>query len=294
MLRVFRGLRFLVEIPHLPGYHLASKESQASEEATMIEVSDFRKAYGETLAVASLSFQVESTQVWGLVGHNGAGKTTTMRAISGLLAASSGNLRVNGFDVTNESMDAKRQLAYLPDDPQLFESLTVGEHLKFIASAYQLNNYEEEAERLLEYFELLPKVNTAAEDLSRGMRQKLAICCGYLHQPSAILFDEPFTGLDPLAIRRLKASIKHRSAAGAAIIVSSHLLAMVEDLCTHFLMLSQGRPTFCGTHQQLLQQHGDDANLEEVFFRATALAEEASAVAQGCATASADREAANA
>lgn len=240
----------------------------------MIEVRDFKKAYGDTLAVAGLSFQVEPEQVWGLVGHNGAGKTTTMRAIAGLLPASSGTLAVNGFDVATQSMDAKLQLTYLPDDPQLFESLTVGEHIRFIASAYRLENYEAEATRLLEFFELLPKIDTAAEDLSRGMRQKLAICCGYLHQPSAILFDEPFTGLDPLAIRRLKESIKRRSADGAAIIVSSHLLAMVEDLCTHFLMLSHGRPTFCGTHQQLLEQHGEHANLEEVFFRATALADE--------------------
>ena len=130
---------------------------------------------------------------------------------------------------------------------------------------------------MLEYFELLPKINTAAEDLSRGMRQKLAICCGYLHNPTGILFDEPFTGLDPLAIRRLKSSIRDRSAAGVAVVVSSHLLAMVEDLCTHFLMLSQGKPTFCGTRKQLLEQHGEDANLEEVFFRATALVEEAAA-----------------
>ena len=241
----------------------------------MIEVRDFKKSYGDTLAVAGLSFRVEPNKVWGLVGHNGAGKTTTMRAISGLLPASSGTLSLNGHDVAKESMEAKRCLAYLPDDPQLFESLTVSEHIKFIASAYQLKNYEEEAERLLAYFELLPKLDTAAEDLSRGMRQKLAICCGYLHQPTAILFDEPFTGLDPLAIRRLKESIKRRASEGAAIIVSSHLLAMVEDLCTNFLMLSHGRPTFCGTHEELMDQHGDDASLEEVFFRATELADEA-------------------
>jgi len=241
----------------------------------MIEVQDFKKSYGETLAVAGLSFRVEPNKVWGLVGHNGAGKTTTMRAISGLLPASAGTLSLNGFDVSADSMDAKRCLAYLPDDPQLFESLTVAEHIKFIASAYQLENYEADAERLLGYFELLPKLNTAAEDLSRGMRQKLAICCGYLHSPTAILFDEPFTGLDPLAIRRLKESIKRRAAEGAAIIVSSHLLAMVEDLCTHFLMLSHGRQTFCGTREELLNQHGDDASLEEVFFRATELADEA-------------------
>lgn len=240
----------------------------------MIHVSDFKKAYGTTLAVSGLSFCVEPTQVWGLVGHNGAGKTTTMRAISGLLPPSDGKLTINGLDVTKPSLEAKRLLAYMPDDPQLFESLTVGDHLQFTAAAYQLEDYAEDAAALLEYFELNHKVDTPAEDLSRGMRQKLAICCGYLPNPKAILFDEPFTGLDPLAIRRLKQSIKERSAQGAAIIVSSHLLAMVEDLCTHFLMLSQGQPTFCGTHEELMNQHGDDATLEEVFFRATQLVDE--------------------
>lgn len=245
----------------------------------MIEVDDFKKAYGKTLAVSGLTFQVEPTQVWGLVGHNGAGKTTTMRAVAGLLAPSFGKLRVNGNEVTIDGIASKRDLAYLPDDPQLFESLTVGEHIKFYASAYQLKDYKDKAQDLLEYFELQSKIETAAEDLSRGMRQKLAICCGYLTDPSAILFDEPFTGLDPLAIRRLKESIRMRAEQGAAIVVSSHLLAMVEDLCTHFLMLSQGRPTFCGTHEELFQQHGEDANLEEVFFRATALADEAASAA---------------
>ena len=241
----------------------------------MINVRDFKKAYGKTLAVTGLTFCVEPTQVWGLVGHNGAGKTTTMRAISGLLAPSDGELTVCGYDVTGQSMDAKRQLAYMPDDPQLFESLTVGDHLRFTAAAYQLEDFADEAAELLEFFELTNKVDTPAEDLSRGMRQKLAICCGYMTRPNAILFDEPFTGLDPLAIRRLKESISDRAAAGAAIVVSSHLLAMVEDLCTHFLMLSNGRPTFCGTHEELITQHGDDSTLEEVFFRATQLADEA-------------------
>lgn len=240
----------------------------------MISVRDFKKAYGKTLAVSGLTFCVEPTQVWGLVGHNGAGKTTTMRAITGLLPPSDGKITVNGLDVTKPSLEAKRQLSYMPDDPQLFESLSVGDHLRFTAAAYQIKDIEHEAARLLEYFELTAKVDTAAEDLSRGMRQKLAICCGYLPKPKAILFDEPFTGLDPLAIRRLKKSIQERAADGAAIIVSSHLLAMVEDLCTHFLMLSHGKPTFCGTHEELMKQHGADASLEDIFFRATQLVDE--------------------
>ena len=243
-------------------------------DVTMIDVQDFKKAYGTTLAVSGLTFRVEPTQVWGLVGHNGAGKTTTMRAISGLLPPSSGTLKIDGIDVNGDSMEARRRLAYMPDDPQLFESLTVGDHLRFTASAYQLTDYADEAAELLEYFELAAKVDTPAEDLSRGMRQKLAICCGDLQRPRAILFDEPFTGLDPLAIRRLKESISRRATAGAAVMVSSHLLAMVEDLCTHFLILSSGEPTFCGTHDELLSQHSDGATLEEIFFQATSLGNE--------------------
>jgi len=246
----------------------------STSKSIMISVRDFKKAYGKTLAVSGLTFTVEPSQVWGLVGHNGAGKTTTMRAITGLLPPSDGEIKVNGLDVTKPSLEAKRQLSYMPDDPQLFESLSVGDHLRFTAAAYQIKDIEDEAARLLEYFELTTKVDTAAEDLSRGMRQKLAICCGYLPKPKAILFDEPFTGLDPLAIRRLKKSIQERAADGAAIIVSSHLLAMVEDLCTHFLMLSHGKPTFCGTHEELMKQHGDEATLEEIFFRATQLVDE--------------------
>lgn len=257
----------------------------------MIDVREFKKAYGSTLAVAGLTFQVQPTHVWGLVGHNGAGKTTTMRAISGLLPPSSGSLSVGGHDVTATGMQAKCQLAYLPDDPQLFDTLTVGEHLRFTAATFRLQGYAEQAKSLLEYFELAEKIDTPAEDLSRGMRQKLAICCGYLQNPSAILFDEPFTGLDPLAIRRLKSSIQSRAAAGAAIIVSSHLLAMVEDLCTHFLMLSHGKPTFCGTHQELFDQHDEGVSLEEVFFRATELADDAAeACRQEDASKDADRD----
>lgn len=245
----------------------------------MIHVTDFKKAYDNVLAVRGLTFQAGASQVWGLVGHNGAGKTTTMRAIAGLLPPSAGTIEISGLDVTTDGMEARRGIAYLPDDPQLFNSLTVEEHLQFTAAAYQVSDYAELARELLDYFELADKTDVVAEDLSRGMRQKLAICCGYLHQPRAILFDEPFTGLDPLAIRRLKESIQERAAAGTAIIVSSHLLAMVEDLCTHFLMLSQGTPTFCGTHAELFARHGHDATLEEVFFRATELS---NAAQQAC------------
>ena len=239
----------------------------------MINVYDFHKAYDRTVAVAGLSFEVSPGSILGLIGPNGAGKTTTLKALTGIIPASRGALRIGGFDVQESPIETKRRLAYIPDDPQLFHDLTVEQHLAFVASAYQVENAESRAETLLEEFELTEKLHVPAADLSRGMRQKLAICCGYLHNPSAILFDEPLTGLDPRGIRGLKASIKFRAESGAAVIISSHLLAMVEDICTHLLILDRGRQRFLGPIKELRSSFGvsndADTTLEDIFFRAT-------------------------
>ena len=239
----------------------------------MIIVEGFQKTYGETMAVADLSFRIEAGTVLGLIGPNGAGKTTTLRAIAGIIPPTRGRLVVAGHDLAREPVQAKQQLAYIPDDPKLFEMLTVTEHLEFIAAAYQVAEAQEKSARLLETFELTAKKDTIAQELSRGMRQKVAICCAYLHDPRAILFDEPLTGLDPQAIRMLKASIIERARGGAAVVVSSHLLALVEGLCTHLLILSRGRSLFCGTIDEAQAGFADlsgDNSLEEIFFRATA------------------------
>src|SRR4029079_1306318 len=132
------------------------------------------------------------------------------------------------------------------DDPKLFETLTVKEHLEFIAAAYQVANHGPLADRLLEEFELVEKRDALAQELSRGMRQKLAVCCAFLHDPSAILFDEPLTGLDPHGIRTLKQAIVDLGKSGKAIIISSHLLSLVEDICTDLLILDHGRARFSG------------------------------------------------
>ncbi len=239
----------------------------------MIDVRGFHKVYGETVAVQGLSFRVEAGQVLGLVGPNGAGKTTTIRAITGIHPPTQGRLSVGGFDIVDEPIEAKRRFAYIPDDPKLFDLLTVREHLKFTASAYAIPDQEaaERSDQLLELFELTEKEHTVAQELSRGMRQKVAISCAYLHNPLAILFDEPLTGLDPRAIRNLKESIRARAEDGAAVIVSSHLLSLVEDLCTHLLILVRGQSRFFGTLDELRSGFdlSDDASLEDVFFHAT-------------------------
>jgi ABC-2 type transport system ATP-binding protein len=238
----------------------------------VIEVEDFHKAFADQVAVGGVDFFVEPGELLAIIGPNGAGKTTTMRAIAGIIPASRGRLSVAGFDVDAEPIAAKSQLAFVADDAPLFHDLTVEEHLSFYASVYRVKDARAKALGLLDEFELTSKLRTPASDLSRGMRQKLAICCAYLHDPRAILFDEPLTGLDPQGIRVFKRSMKQRAAQGAAIVISSHMLAMVEDLCTHVLILAGGVQRFFGPLDVLrtsFDRLDADASLEDIFFAAT-------------------------
>lgn len=237
-----------------------------------ITVEDYHKQYGSTVAVAGITFHVAPGEVLGLVGPNGAGKTTTLRALAGILTPTRGRLLVAGHDLAREPVAAKAALAYVPDEPKLFDQLTVWEHFRFIASAYRLRDWSGRADALLAQFELQEKRDTLTAELSRGMRQKVAICCGYLHQPQAVLLDEPMTGLDPRGIRTMKDSIHQRAAAGTAFIVSSHLLSLVEDLCTTVLIMHHGRQVLHANLADLRRQiseSGRQETLEELFFRLT-------------------------
>jgi ABC-2 type transport system ATP-binding protein len=237
-----------------------------------IVVEDFHKTYDLTLAVDGLSFEVGPGEILGLVGPNGAGKTTTMRALAGILEPSSGRLAIAGHDLRRDPVAAKSALAYVPDDPPLFDNLTIWEHFQFIAAAYRLRDWSDTAELLLKQFELTPKRDAACSDLSRGMRQKVAICCGYLHEPRVIMLDEPLTGLDPRGIRTMQESIRSRAAAGAAVMVSSHLLSLVEDLCTSILLMHRGRKLLHGHLADLRREAvegGRAESLEDLFFRLT-------------------------
>jgi ABC-2 type transport system ATP-binding protein len=237
----------------------------------MIRVVDFQKAYENEIAVRGISFEVAAGQVLGLIGPNGAGKTTTLRALAGIIPYSGGILSVADFDVDDDPIAVKQRTAYVPDDPQLFNDLSVVQHFAFVASAYGVDDWQTSMDELLDRFDLKKKAHTLASDLSRGMRQKLAICCAYLYKPDALLLDEPMTGLDPRGIRMLKQSIQRRADRGTSIIISSHLLAMVEDICTHVLILDEGQQNFYGTIDELrLEFAGDDhdTTLEDIFFRA--------------------------
>jgi ABC-2 type transport system ATP-binding protein len=237
----------------------------------MIQVAGLTKRYGEFTAVRDLSFTVAAGEVLGLVGPNGAGKTTTLRALAGIISPSAGTIRVGGFDLAQDPERAKAMLAFIPDEPQLFEYLTVEEHLIFVGRLYGVADAPRRIPQLLAELELGDKRNALPAELSRGMKQKLAIACGLIHAPSALVLDEPLTGLDPGGIRKMKATISARARAGAAVLLSSHLLHLVEELCTRLLVIQRGRMVAIGTIAEIVAGRPQLAGqgLEDIFLALT-------------------------
>src|SRR5439155_1168356 len=174
--------------------------------------------------------EVAPGEVLGLVGPNGAGKTTTLRSLVGIVRPTRGSISIGGRDLDRDPVGAKRQLAFMPDEPRLFDYLTVEEHLRFTGRLYDVRDAEARIPALLRELELAEKAGALPDELSRGMKQKLAIACGLLHEPKALLFDEPLTGLDPAGMRRMKETIVERARQGAAVMLSSHLLHLVEEV----------------------------------------------------------------
>jgi ABC-2 type transport system ATP-binding protein len=237
----------------------------------LIEVDGLSKLYGDFPAVQQLSFRVAPGDVLGLVGPNGAGKTTTLRSIAGILVPTAGRIRIDGLDLLAQPQAAKARLAFVPDEPQLFDYLTVEEHLRFVGRLYGVADVERRITPLLDELELEDRRRALPGELSRGMRQKLAIACGLLHDPSALLLDEPLTGLDPGGMRKMKATIAARARGGAAVILSSHLLHLVEELCTRLLLMQRGRIVAMGTIAEIVAERPQLAGLalEDIFLALT-------------------------
>ncbi len=238
----------------------------------MIAVTDLSKTYGAFTAVDHLSFVVGPGEVVGLIGPNGAGKTSTLRCLAGIHAPSAGTVAIGGHDIVKAPVAAKRQLAFMADEPQLFEYLTVMEHLRLTGRIYQVPDTEARARALLDELQLAGKEAALPSELSRGMKQKVTIACGLLHAPAALVFDEPLTGLDPLGIRQMKETIVARGHAGAAVILSSHLLHLVEEICTRIIILDRGVKRADGTLAELQAQAemaGAGSTLEQLFLKVT-------------------------
>lgn len=237
----------------------------------MIDVQQLTKLYGTFTAVDGISFSVAPGEVLGLVGPNGAGKTTTLRCLAGIIAPTTGRVLLAGHDLRTEPVPAKQALAFIPDEPHLFDHLTVEEHLRFVARVYGVPDVEERIGPVLEELELTEKRTSLPDELSRGMKQKLAIACGLLHAPQALVLDEPLTGLDPGGMRRMRATIAARARSGVAVVLSSHLLSLVEELCTKLFIIRKGRCVAYGSLAEIVAAHPQLAgrSLEDIFLALT-------------------------
>ncbi len=237
----------------------------------MLTVQNLTKRYENTTGADDLSFEVKPGQVAVLLGPNGAGKSTTIKSISGLLKFQ-GRITIGGLD--NKSVEAKRLFGYVPETPALYDLLTVWEHMEFIGRAYKADNWQSRAEELLRRFDLDDKKDKLGKELSKGMQQKVSICCALLPQPKMVLFDEPMIGLDPKAIKELKGVFAELRASGAAVLISTHIIDSIAEVWDEVLIMNRAKIVLARTREDL-ESAGED--LEDVFFRVTGEAGEAKA-----------------
>lgn len=228
----------------------------------MIEIKHVSKKYGKFLANQDISLTVHAGELTVLLGPNGAGKSTLIKSICGLLRFN-GSITIDGHD--NRSNEAKQMLGYVPEIPALYPMLTVGEHLEFIARAYRLEDWQLWGEQLLTRFELDDKRNKLGKELSKGMQQKVSICCALLPRPKAVIFDEPLVGLDPHAIRELKKLITELKQDGCAMMISTHMIESVEESWDMTCIMTKGVIARACRREELTQ--GSD--LEDVYFSIT-------------------------
>ena len=230
----------------------------------MLCIQHLTKRYGEKKAVDDLSLHIAPGEIYGFIGHNGAGKTTTLKAVVGILPFEEGEITINGVSVKTDPLTCKRQLAYIPDNPDLYDYMTGSKYLNFIADIFSVGA-EERQERIHKYADLFELTDDLAQPIaaySHGMKQKLAIISAWLHQPKLIIMDEPFVGLDPKAAHTLKGMMREVCDQGGAIFFSTHVLEVAEKLCDKVAIIKGGRLIRAGTMEEV---KGDDS-LEEVFL----------------------------
>ena len=230
----------------------------------MLYIQHLTKRYGEKKAVDDLSLHIAPGEIYGFIGHNGAGKTTTLKAVVGILPFEEGEITINGTSIKADPLTCKRQLAYIPDNPDLYDYMTGSKYLNFIADIFGVGA-EERQERIRKYADLFELTDDLAQPIaaySHGMKQKLSIISAWLHQPRLIIMDEPFVGLDPKAAHTLKGMMREVCDQGGAIFFSTHVLEVAEKLCDKVAIIKGGRLIRAGTMEEV---KGDDS-LEEVFL----------------------------
>ena len=230
----------------------------------MLRIEHLTKTFGEKKAVDDLSLHIAPGEIYGFIGHNGAGKTTTLKAVAGILRFDSGEIRIDGCSVTEQPLECKRRLAYIPDNPDLYDYMTGIQYLNFIADIFGVSAADRQVRirDLAQRFALTADLAQPIAAYSHGMKQKLAIISAWLHQPKLIIMDEPFVGLDPKAAHLLKGMMREHCDAGGAIFFSTHVLEVAEKLCDKVAIIKAGALIRSGTMEEV---KGDDS-LEEVFL----------------------------
>ena len=230
----------------------------------MLKIQHLTKTYGEKVAVDDLSLHIAPGEICGFIGHNGAGKTTTLRSCCGILPFDKGEIFINGRSIRTDPLGCKRDLAYLPDNPDLYDFLTGQQHLAFVADIYGVPAADRQA-KIAHYGELLGMTDDLAlpvSDCSHGMKQKIALIAALVHSPKLILMDEPFVGLDPVASHQLKNAMRQHCEEGGAILFSTHVLEVAEKLCHKVAIIKNGRLVASGPIDQVRGQ----SSLEQVFL----------------------------
>ena len=230
----------------------------------MLKIEHLTKTYGEKKAVDDLSLHIKRGEIYGFIGHNGAGKTTTLKAVAGILQFDAGEILIDGRSVRTDPLACKREIAYIPDNPDLYDYMTGIKYLNFIADIFRVSAADRQSRigKYADLFELTADLAQPIAAYSHGMKQKLAIIAAWLHQPKLIMMDEPFVGLDPKASHLLKGMMREVCDAGGAIFFSTHVLEVAEKLCDKVAIIKSGKLVRSGTMEEV---KGDDS-LEEVFL----------------------------
>ena len=238
----------------------------------MIRLTNLTKRYGKFTAVDAIDLEIRRGELFGFLGPNGAGKTTTMRMIAGILQPTSGRIEIAGDDLAREPIRAKSRLGFIPDRPFVYDKLTGAEFLRFVAALYGQDGepIERRMAELLDLFELTPWKDELVESYSHGMRQKLIISSALLHKPEVIVVDEPMVGLDPKGQKFLKDLFRAFVERGGTVLMSTHTLDTVEEMCDRIGIIAGGKILACGTMAEIRQQfQGGDQKLEELFLKLT-------------------------